>query len=150
MTAADLPAALQLWGQTEGVGLNESDRLPALRRFLRRNPGLSQVARTPRRLLGAVLCGHEGRRGYLHHLAVAADCRNQGIGRQLTETALARLSALGLAKCNLFLYQNNRRGRLFWERLGARVRQDLVVVQFTLGQPGGRRPPPPRTLPLES
>ena len=77
MTAADLPAALRLWRKTEGVGLNESDRLPPLRRFLRRNPGLSQVARTHRRLLGAVLCGHEGRRGYLHHLAVAADCRDR-------------------------------------------------------------------------
>jgi len=149
MTAADLPAALRLWRKTEGVGLNESDRLPPLRRFLRRNPGLSQVARTHRRLLGAVLCGHEGRRGYLHHLAGAADCRNQGIGRKLTEIALARLKTLGIAKCNLFLYQNNRRGRIFWERLGAKAREDLVVVQFTLGQPGARRTSRPRTRPPE-
>ena len=68
---ADYEAVLRLWQDTEGVGLNESDDRCHVRIYLRRNPGMSFVAQHGGEIVGAVLCGHDGRRGYLHHLAVA-------------------------------------------------------------------------------
>ena len=83
MTARDLDAVLALWGQTSGVGLNESDTPDQLRAYLDRNPGLSLIARDGTRLVAAVLCGHDGRRGYLNHLAVLPEYRGRGLGRQM-------------------------------------------------------------------
>jgi putative acetyltransferase len=129
MTACDLEAVLDLWGQTEGVGLNESDTPKQLRAFLDRNSGLSVIARDGPRLIGAVLCGHDGRRGYLHHLAVLPNYRGRGLGRQMAETCLAALGALGILKCNIFLYADNEPGERFWRQCGWSARSDLKVLQ---------------------
>jgi putative acetyltransferase len=129
MTACDLEAVLGLWAQTEGEGLNESDTPEQLRAFLDRNPGLSLVARDGPRLVGAVLCGHDGRRGYLHHLAVVPGYRGHGLGRQMVETCLAALATLGILKCNIFLYADNETGQKFWDRCDWAVRNDLKVLQ---------------------
>ena len=75
MTVDDLTAVTALWNSTEGVGINESDEPGQLRAFLERNPELSLVARDVSRLVGAVLCGHDGRRGFLYHLAVLPERR---------------------------------------------------------------------------
>jgi len=129
MTAGDLLAALRLWGQTEGVGLNESDTPDQLRAYLNRNPGLSLIARVGSRLVGAVLCGHDGRRGYLNHLAVLPEYRGCGLGRQMVETGLDSLAAQGILKCNVFLYADNEQGERFWNRCGWSARNDLIVLQ---------------------
>ena len=139
MTAADLGAARRLWRTSPGIGLNESDSPANLRTFLGRNPGLSQVARQGRRLLGAVLCGHEGRRGYLHHLAVAPEARRTGIGKRLVTACLESLADLGIPKCSLFLFANNESGLAFWQRLGWRDRRDLVILQAPVPRPRPRR-----------
>ncbi|MEW6302235.1 MAG: GNAT family N-acetyltransferase [Verrucomicrobiota bacterium] len=133
LAIADYDEVLALWQRTEGVGLNESDTREGIALFLERNRDLSFVARDAKgRIIGAVLCGHDGRRGYLHHLAVEKACRGQGIGRALVENCLARLRALGILKCNIFLYANNDPGRAFWERLGWAQRVDLCVLQKPL------------------
>ena len=111
------------------MGLNESDSREAVGSFLRRNPGLSQVAVSGGRVIATVLCGHDGRRGYLHHLAVARRWRRKGLGRALVAACLERLHDAGIPKCNLFLYASNRPGRAFWRRLGWNVRSDLRLVQ---------------------
>lgn len=130
----DFPSARALWEVTEGIGLNESDTPDAIAAFLARNPGLSLVALdSAGALVGAVLCGHDGRRGYLHHLAVARSHRGRGLGRQLVDTCLAGLRAFGISKCNLFLYADHPAGRAFWEHAGWHARTDLVVVQKSLG-----------------
>src|SRR5262249_51053922 len=77
---SDLDAAIELWAGSDGVGLNESDSRDALLRFLARNPGLSAVAVDAAQLVGAILCGHDGRRGAIHHLVVAPGYRRRGIG----------------------------------------------------------------------
>ena len=69
-------------------------------------------------VIAAVLCGHDGRRGYLHHLAVDAGHRRQGLGRALVERCLARLAVAGIPKCNIFLFNDNAEGRRFWESSG--------------------------------
>jgi N-acetylglutamate synthase len=130
MTIADFDEVIALWKNSEGVGLNESDTREAIALYLERNPGLSLIARDRRRkIIGAVLCGHDGRRGYLHHLAVAAEHRRQGIGQSLVDACLSKLSELGIQKCNIFLYADNAEGRVFWERHGWSERADLRVLQ---------------------
>ncbi len=133
---ADYDRVMTLWRSCEGIGLNESDTPEGIRSFLDRNRGLSVVAESPAgEVIGAILCGHDGRRGYLHHLAVAEAHRRQGLGRRLVETCLGNLRRLGIAKCNLFLYASNASGRAFWIEQGWAAREDLVVVQKVLGAP---------------
>lgn len=130
MLLADYAAVRRLWEQTEGMGLNESDTSEAIALFLERNPELSLVITAPSgAIVGAVLCGHDGRRGYLHHLAVARFERGQGLGRLLVNECLRRLRALGIAKCNIYLFATNEAGRSFWLHEGWAVRDDLVVMQ---------------------
>lgn len=130
---ADYEVVYALWQQTEGIGLNESDTREAIAGFLERNPGLSVVAcDTNNLIVGTILCGHDGRRGYLHHLAVAQTHRKQGIGRALVDTCLDRLAALKIQKCNLFLFANNTEGRTFWLHQGWSAREDIVLVQKEL------------------
>ncbi len=129
MTAGNLESVLDLWSRTDGVGLNESDSPVRLQAFLDRNPNLSMVAHDGSRLIGAVLCGHDGRRGYLHHLAVVPAYRRRGVGRTMIETCLASLAAQGILKCNVFLYVDNDPGQQFWGRCGWSARSDLKVLQ---------------------
>src|SRR5262245_32110945 len=103
MVEEDIPAALALWQGLSGIGLRDADSPPALARYLRRNPGSSFVAvTTAGELVGVSLAGHDGRRGYLHHVAVAAAFQKQGIGRRLVEECLAALKAEGMEKVNLW------------------------------------------------
>src|SRR5262245_8843319 len=94
MSIADFHAAASLWAVAEGIGLNEPDTLEAIGAYLERNPGLSLVAEVDGAIVAAVLCGHDGRRGYLHHLAVATGCRGQGLGRRLVACCLESLRAV--------------------------------------------------------
>lgn len=128
MTIEDYDEAVALWQASEGVGLSSADTREAIARYLARNPGMSFVARSGGALVGAVLCGHDGRRGYLHHLAVRPDCRRQGIGRALVERCLAALGEQGIDKCHLFVFKANERGRAFWERNGWSERVTLVIM----------------------
>ena len=91
MRIADYDEVLALWQKSEGVGLGESDDRAAIAAYLARNPGLSLVAVAGKRTVGAVLCGHDGRRGYLHHLAAASSHRRQGIARALAGEGRASL-----------------------------------------------------------
>jgi putative acetyltransferase len=107
MDADDYPAVAELWRRTEGIGLNESDTNDAVAVYLRRNPGMSAVGQSQEGvILGAVLCGHDGRRGYLHHLAVDPAHRHQGIARRLLEWCFDRLHEAAVPKCNI--------GRIWW------------------------------------
>lgn len=132
LTLADYDEVIALWRACEGIGLTSADDKAAIGAYLARNPDMSFVAEAGGRIVGAVLGGHDGRRGYLHHLAVAPAWRRRGIGVALTEAVLARLRAAGLAKCNLFLYAGNEAGRAFWLRHGWSARPDLVLVQKPL------------------
>ncbi|HUJ43926.1 MAG TPA: GNAT family N-acetyltransferase [Opitutaceae bacterium] len=132
MTLADYDAVIALWRASEGIGLSAADERDAIAAYLERNPGMSFVAVATGHVVGAVLGGHDGRRGYLHHLAVAPASRHRGIGRALVEASLVRLKAAGMQKCNLFLYHGNVAGRAFWEKHGWSAREDLVLVQKPL------------------
>jgi ribosomal protein S18 acetylase RimI-like enzyme len=116
---ADYDAVTVFWRGQDGIGLGESDERGPLEQYLLRNPGMSGIARSSSgTVVGAVLCGHDGRRGYLHHLAVAHECRRQGLGTALVRRSLAQLASAGIPKCNIFVFNDNEGGRQFWERLG--------------------------------
>ncbi len=119
---------IALWQRCEGVGLSSADNRDNIEAYLRRNPGMSFVARRQGEMVGAVLCGHDGRRGYVHHLAVDPRHRRQGIGRSLVDHCLAALGAAGIQKCHLFIFGLNEGGRRFWEAIGWEFRQDVGVM----------------------
>jgi N-acetylglutamate synthase len=130
MLAEDYDEALALWQNTEGIGLDgRGDTREGIAAYLVRNPGLSYVVRMEGRVVAAVLCGHDGRRGYLCHLAVAIPWRRKGIGRALVDACLAGLAAVGIEKCNVFLFAHNELGKTFWMRGGWNERCDLKVLQ---------------------
>jgi ribosomal protein S18 acetylase RimI-like enzyme len=133
MAVGDLEAVSALWNNTEGVGMNESDGPGQIRAFLDRNPGLSLVARDGTRLVGAVLCGHDGRRGFLYHLAVLPEYRKRGVGRAMVELCLDALGALGLLRCNILIYVDNHSGEQFWKRGGWYDRNELKLMQHDIG-----------------
>lgn len=133
----DVAAARALWQAAPGVGLSDADEPTALLRFLARNPGCSQVATRDGTLVGAVLAGHDGRRGWLHHLAVDEASRRRGIGRALLGRALAALRDAGIGKCHVLVYGANAGGAAFWRAATAVERVELVVYSMpTNGWPG--------------
>lgn len=127
---ADHAQAQALWTSTEGVGLSEADSFENIRRFLERNPGLSFVATDNDQLVATILCGHDGRRGLIHHLAVASSLRRRGLGRKLVQRALAALREDGIQKCHLLVFHDNAPGRAFWSGIGAQERSSLGIFSL--------------------
>jgi N-acetylglutamate synthase len=145
-TMADYDSAYELWTRTEGVGLSQADDPRNVAHFLERNPGLSFVAEDGGRIVGAVLCGNDGRRGFLHHLAVENGHRRSGIGRELVQRCLSALSAAGLRKCHIFVVADNMEGQRFWRSIGWEERTTLKVMsQNVLNPPGTSALNPPST-----
>ncbi|HTP53319.1 MAG TPA: GNAT family N-acetyltransferase [Anaeromyxobacteraceae bacterium] len=131
LRAADYGRVVALWRASEGIVLREVDGRPAIARYLRRNPGTSFVFEAAGEIVGAVLCGTDGRRGFLHHLAVARGHRREGIGAALVERALAALSRIGIDKCHLLVLPANTAARRFWKRVGWVERDDVVLMSHT-------------------
>jgi N-acetylglutamate synthase len=127
-TMNEYEAVLALWRQCEGVGLSRADEREGIAAYLARNPGMSFVAWEGDVLLGAALCGHDGRRGFIHHMAVHPDHRRKGIGRELTERCLAALREIGIDKCHLFIFTDNKPGIAFWQAEGWQYRTDIAVM----------------------
>lgn len=125
---------LALWQRCEGVGLSDTDSRESIQAYLYRNPGMSFVAMAEGKTVGAVLAGHDGRRGYIHHLAVHPDWRRQGIGRRLVDRCLKILAELGIQKCHLFIFTSNAEGVAFWKAVGWTPRTDIGVVSKAIEQ----------------
>jgi len=129
LTIENCEEVLSLWQRTEGLGLDkDSDTKERIWIYLQRNPGLSFAAFEKGKIIGAVLCGHDGRRGYLHHLTVAEAYRNKGLGKALVEKVISKLRMLGIRKCNIFVFANNVAGQEFWKRSGWVERTDLKIM----------------------
>lgn len=132
MTIADYDAVYALWMSCTGMGLNNlDDSHDGIERFLVRNPDTCFVAEDGG-IVGVILVGSDGRRGYIYHTAVHPDCRHRGIGSALVECALYALRSIGIYKCALVVFARNTDGNAFWERLGFTVREDLVYRNLTL------------------
>jgi N-acetylglutamate synthase len=114
----DYEAAVELWKRVEGLDVAEGDDRETIRRFLKQNAGLSRVAIDGPTIVGAVLCGHDGRRGYIYHLAVDPAYQWRGLGKRLIDECLAGLKRVGLERANILVAKDNPRGREFWRRCG--------------------------------
>ena len=126
MTMADYSACYDLWRNTPGMGLNSlDDSAEGIARYLQRNPNTCFVAEEEGQILGAILAGHDGKRGHISHTAVAACAQRRGIGTKLVEHAMAALEREGITKVNLVVFSRNEKGNAFWEAMGFTARTDL-------------------------
>ena len=127
MTILDYDAVYALWLSCTGMGLNNlDDSREGIERYLRRNPDTCFVAVKEQKIVGVILSGHDGRRGFIHHTAVHPDCRGQGIGAALVEAALHALRGEGINKVALVVFERNSSGNAFWEKMGFTAREDLI------------------------
>lgn len=116
-----------LWNSTPGMGLSNADSLQNIGKFLTRNGGLSFCYEKDGRIIGTILCGHDGRRGYIYHVTVAEEFRGNGIGRALVEKSLLKLREEGIDKCHLFVFTDNDIGNAFWLSSGWIIRNEIAV-----------------------
>lgn len=135
MTTEHHSAAYRLWEREEGVDLRKADSRENIGVFLQRNPGLSYVALNEGQVVGTVLCGHDGRRGYLYHLAVATRAKNRGIGKSLLQHSMSALRELGIQRCHLFVRKDNHSGREFWLSQDWFERTDLDMMTLIFPHP---------------
>jgi N-acetylglutamate synthase len=127
MMINDYQEMFELWKNNEGIGLSRADSFEGVERFLERNPGLSFVAVDGERIVATILAGQDGRRGYLHHVAVHENYRRRGIGEALVEKSLKELHLLGIQKCHLFVVERNEAAQRFWKITGWVEREELVM-----------------------
>jgi N-acetylglutamate synthase len=129
----DYEPAYELWSSTPGVGLSDSDGKDSINSFLERNPCLSFVAVDgDGTLRGTVLAGHDGRRGFLYHLAVCPSCRRQGAGEQLVLAALSALRRQNILKCHIMVLEDNIPGQAFWGTQEWLKRDNLLIFSKNL------------------
>lgn len=126
MTIGDYEEVYALWMSCAGMGLNDlDDSREGIARFLERNPDTCFVAADPE-IVGVILVGNDGRRGYIYHTAVHPQRQRQGIGSGLVEAGVSALRKLGIHKVALVVFARNEAGNEFWERQGFTAREDLV------------------------
>ena len=125
MKIEDYQQAYDLWILC-GNGLNnKDDSLEGITKYLKRNPSTSFVAVCGEKIIGVILCGHDGRRGIIQHACVSPDYRRSGIGAKLVDLALEALKAEGITKVLLVSFKKNEGGNRFWESQGFTLREDL-------------------------
>lgn len=127
METSDYQGVYDLWIHTPGMGLNTTDDSEeGISKYLRRNPTTSFVAEDNGRIIGVIMAGHDGRRGYIHHTAVLPDYRGKHVGKCLVEHAMDALEKEGIHKVALVAFERNEIGNGFWDSLGFESREDLI------------------------
>ncbi|SDW67972.1 GNAT family N-acetyltransferase [Paenibacillus sp. CF384] len=128
MVIADYDESHALWLKTEGMVLSEADSREEIAGYLARNPDCSFVCEdSGGQVVGTILGGHDGRRGFIYHVAVSQDQRGKGIGGQLVKRSLDKLREAGIQKCHLFVLENNEIGNRFWARSGWTRRSGIAL-----------------------
>ena len=116
-----------LWLSCAGMGLNNlDDSKEGINKFLKRNPDTCFVAEDSANIVGAIIAGNDGRRGYIYHTAVDSVHRNQGIGTKLVDAVMDALKKNGIHKVALVIFDRNKDGNGFWDSIGFCARDDLV------------------------
>ncbi len=130
MSIGDYENTIVLLRDAEGVRLRAVDSREGVERYLRRNAGLSFVAEDGDRIIGCIMCGHDGRRGYLQHLLVSSAHRRKGIGKALVERCLEKLKQLGISKAHIDVLTSNEAAASFWKKRGWQKREDIYRFSF--------------------
>ena len=127
MNISDYEKVYAIWISCKGMGLNNlDDSREGIERFLLRNPETCFVAEADETVVGVIMSGHDGRRGYIYHTAVLPEYRNRGIAAKLVENAMSAMKNAGINKVALVVFDRNEGGNAFWEKMGFAVREDLV------------------------
>jgi N-acetylglutamate synthase len=130
MMISDYDSVIELMKRTPGVTFRDADSRAGTERYLERNPGLSFVAEADHQIVGCVMCGHDGRRGYLQHLVVLPAFRRMGIASALVESCLVKLEHLGILKCHIDVLKTNVLASEYWESQGWQLRTDIHRYSF--------------------
>ena len=135
MKIEDYDNVFALWKTIKGFGIRSvDDSKEGIERFLKWNPGLSVVAEEEGKIVGAILCGSDGRRGCLYHVCVHKDYRRQGIGKTMVIWCMEKLKELQINKVSLIAFTQNDVGNAFWKEIGWTKREDLNYYDFTLNE----------------
>lgn len=135
MTLNDYEKVYDLWMKIKGFAIRSiDDSKEGVERFLNRNPGISVVAEEDGRIIGAILCGHDGRRGCMYHVCVDPDYRLKGIGKSMVVFAMEALKKEKINKVSLIAFTKNDIGNAFWKEIGWTKREDLNYYDFTLNE----------------
>ena len=135
MTIEDYEGVYALWKKIKGFGIRSiGDSKEGVARFLKRNPTTSVVAEKDGRIVGSILCGHDGRRGCLYHVCVDEDYRRHGIGKRMVVFAMKALKEEKINKVSLIAFTENDIGNAFWNTIGWTERLDLNYYDFTLNE----------------
>ena len=131
MTIDDYDEVYEMWQITTKRALSKADEKDQMERYLKHNAGMSQVAVVDGKIVGTVLAGHDGRRGFIHHMAVLPEFRRKKIGHALAQTAIQKIREQGIDKTHIFCYKNNETGQSFWRDFGFEKREDVFVYSFS-------------------
>ncbi len=135
MTIKDYDEVKELWLSIKGFAMRSiDDSYDGVKRFLERNPGLSVVAIEDDRIVGAILCGHDGRRATFYHVCVRSEYRRRGIGKAMAVSCMEKLNSEGINKVALIAFTKNDVGNAFWKEIGWKQREDLNYYDFTLNE----------------
>lgn len=135
LAPSDFENAVSFWRHAQGMGTSGIETAEVLSSFLKRNPSLSFKITDRDEIVGTILCGHDGRRGYLHHLAIAEGHSNQNIGRALIDRSLEGLNRLGIRRCHIFISASNKGGQEFWKSIDWNELGDLTVFSHDIEYP---------------
>ncbi|MEJ2682580.1 MAG: GNAT family N-acetyltransferase [Gammaproteobacteria bacterium] len=133
MEISDYGKIISLWQEAEGVKLRKADSLEGIEKYLKRNPGLSFVAEKNGEILGTIMSGHDGKRGYIQHLAVETSHRETGIASKLLSHCLGALKKEGILKSHIHVLSNNELAKKYWQNRGWVKRQDIEVYSYING-----------------
>jgi N-acetylglutamate synthase len=128
----DYPQLIKLWAAAGSIAVSQTDTAGVYARFLYRNPTCSYGAYTGTRLIGAVLAGHDGWRGYLYHMAVKPGFRERAIGSRLVNAAVTAIKNEGIEKIHCLVKTDNFIAQQFWEACGFKLRDDVFDYSFTV------------------
>ena len=135
MQIEDYENIYKLWMTIDGFGIRSiDDSFEGVERFIKRNPTTSVVAEADGKIVGAILCGHDGRRGCFYHVCVHADYRKRGIGKAMAVFCMKALQEEKINKVSLIAFKSNVVGNAFWKSAGWTFREDLNYYDFTLNE----------------
>ena len=135
MTIDDYEQVRDLWLKIKGFAIRSiDDSKEGVEKFLKRNPSTSVVAIEDGQVVGAILCGHDGRRACFYHVCVAEECRHQGIGKEMATVAMRALHDEGINKVQLVAFTSNQVGNQFWHAEGWNEREDYNTYDFVLNE----------------
>lgn len=135
MTMEDYEEVHQLWMEIHGFGIRSlDDSKEGVERFLKRNPTTSMAALMDGKIVGAILCGHDGRRGCLYHVCVQESYRKHGIGQQMVKACLAALQEEKINKVNLIAFRKNEVGNRFWQSMGWKFKGDVNYYEYIINE----------------